>query len=246
MRHPLAALGLLLVAPLAAAGDADFDINCGGTPDACRAAFAEVSEDVAAALHFKQLAPLEATGITGIGVGAIASYVPVKKDSAWQTLTGSDVDAIGMVGIVANKGLPLGVDIAAFYTAIPGSGASAYGAQLRYALLEGGIAEPAIAVSANYTATNGIDDFDYDAYGVDIGISKGFTILTPYAGAGYVWAEAQPGQSVKQTFGIDDEKVDKSRLFAGLRITLAFLELTPEYERFGDRNVYNLRAGFSF
>lgn len=246
MRTLLAALSLLVAAPFAHAGDADFDINCGGSPDVCRAAFAEVSKDIAAALHYKQLAPLEATGITGIGIGAMGSYIPVDKDSAWNTLTGSKVDAIGLVGVVANKGLPLGIDVGAFYTAIPGTGAAAYGAQLRYALLEGGVATPGIAVSANYTTTSGIDDFDYDAYGVDVGISKGFTFLTPYAGVGYVWAKTTPGASVKAATGIENEKVDEARLFVGLRVSMAFFELTPEYERFGDRDVYSLRAGFSF
>lgn len=246
MRTLLAALTLLVAAPFAHAGDADFDINCGGTPDTCRAAFAEVTKDITAALHYKQLAPLEATGITGVGVGAIGSYIPVDKKSAWNELTGTKVDAIGMVGVVANKGLPLGIDVAAFYTAIPGTGASAYGAQVRYALLEGGVATPGIAVSANYTTTSGIDDFDYDAYGIDAGISKGFAFLTPYAGVGYVWAKATPGSSVKAATGVENEKVDEARFFVGLRMSLAFFEVTPEYERFGDRNVYNLRLGFSF
>lgn len=246
LRVPLAAAALLLVAPLASAADADFDINCGGTPDACRAAFAEISEDIAAALHFKQLAPFEATGITGIGIAAVGSYVPVKKDSAWETVTGTEVDAIGMVGGMLSKGLPLGIDVAAFYTAIPGSGAEAYGAQLRYALLEGGVATPGLALAAHYTRTSGIDDFDYDAFGVDIGVSKGFTFLTPYLGAGYVWASADPGDDIKTATGIRNEKVDEGRIYAGLRISALLFEVTPEYERFGDRDVYNLRVGFSF
>lgn len=240
MRRHLLVVSLLAFAPAAQAGS-DFDIDCSV---ACQAAFEGAVTDISAALNYKALAPAEATGLLGFGVGAFVNYTPVQNEEAWRTLTGSDVDAVGMAGISAHKGLPFGIDIGAFYTAVPGASAKAYGAELRYALLEGGIAQPALAVRGAYTATSGIDDFEYESYSADVSLSKGFTLLTPYIGAGYVWATATP-QGDADAF-LDEVEVDNERFFVGMRISLVFIELTPEYERIGDNNAYNLRLGFSF
>lgn len=245
MRRLLLLGSMLAFAPLAQA-DSDFDIDCGAGPSACQAAFEGVVTDISAALNYKALGPAEATGLLGFGVGAFVSYVPVQNEQAWRTLTGSDVDAVAMAGISAHKGLPFGIDIGAFYTAVPGTDAKAYGAELRYAILEGGIAEPALAVRGAYTATAGIDDFDYDSYSADVSLSKGFTFVTPYIGAGYVWATATPSGSVAGALGLDEVEVDNERFYVGMRITAVLLEITPEYERIGDNNAYNLRLGFSF
>jgi hypothetical protein len=236
----------VLSSPLAMAGEADFDINCGAGPAACQAAFKGVIEDASASLSHKALGPAEATGVTGFGVGAFVNYSPVSNDSDWQTLTNSNVDAVGIAGIAAHKGLPFGFDVGAFYAAIPGTGAKAYGAELRYAILEGGVASPALALRGSYTATSGIDDFDYDAWGADISVSKGFTFLTPYAGIGFLSAKGDPKSAAAAAAGLSKVTVDSERFFVGMRITLAILEITPEYERQGDNNSYNLRLGFSF
>ncbi len=242
MRRLLLIVSMFAFAPAAQAGS-DFDIDC---TIGCQAAFEGVVTDISAALNYKALGPAEATGLLGFGVGVFANYTPVQNEEAWRTLTGSDVDAVAMAGISAHKGLPFGIDIGAFYTTVPGTDADAYGAELRYAILEGGIAQPALALRGAYTATSGIDDFDYEAYSVDISLSKGFTLLTPYIGAGYVWATATPSGSVAEALDLQEVDVDNERFFVGMRITLAILELTPEYERIGDNNAYNLRLGFSF
>jgi hypothetical protein len=236
--------GAAAVVATGASADTEFEIECSVS---CQAAFEGAVEDIAAALNYKALGPAEATGITGVGVGAFISYTPVENDGDWRTLTGANVDAVGMAGIVATKGLPFGFDVGAFYTAIPETSVKAYGAELRYAVLEGGVAEPALAVRGGYTTTSGIDDFDYEAYSADVSLSKGFVFLTPYIGAGYIWATATPkGDAAEPPVGLDEVDVDSERLFAGLRVSLGFLEMTPEYERIGDNNAYNLRVGLSF
>ena len=40
----------------------------------------------------------------------------------------------------------LGLEIGAFYSAIPGTGAKLLGGEVRYAILEGGVASPAVAI----------------------------------------------------------------------------------------------------
>ncbi|MFP5305572.1 MAG: hypothetical protein ACLGI7_07075, partial [Gammaproteobacteria bacterium] len=108
--------GAAAVVATGASADTEFEIECSVS---CQAAFEGAVEDIAAALNYKALGPAEATGITGVGVGAFISYTPVENDADWRTLTGTNVDAVGMAGIVATKGLPFGLDVGAFYTAIP-------------------------------------------------------------------------------------------------------------------------------
>lgn len=245
MRRLCAAL-MFLPAATPALADTEFDIDCGIGPAGCQAAFEGAIEDVSAALNYKALGPAEPGGITGFGIGAFANYTPVRNDDDWETLTSSDVDFVGMVGVVATKGLPFGIDVGAFYTTVLDTSVKAYGAELRYAILEGGVASPALAVRGALTRTSGIEDFDYESYSVDVSLSKGFTSLTPYIGAGYVWAEADPGGDVAAIAGLSKAEVDEQRFFVGLRLSFLLLEVTPEYERIGDNSAYNLRLGLSF
>lgn len=233
-----AALILLLFTPLGAhAIDFDFDIQPGATQDD----FESVAEDVMALLNSKTLTPAEPMGVTGFGIGAYGSYVETKSSGAWQRVTGQDVDEIGMVGVIAQKGLPLGIDVGASYAWVPDSDVELFGAELRYALLDGGVATPAIGLRGSYSKLSGVDEVDFDSYGIELAISKGFGPLTPYAGIGQVWSEVDPDSE----FGLDKEKVDDARFFVGLRLS-ALIGLTPEYERIGDRDVFNLRFGFAF
>lgn len=232
-----AALIFLLLSPAAQAVDFDFDIQPGATQDD----FESIAEDVAALLSPKTLTPAEPMGITGFGVGVYGSYLETESAGAWQRVTGEDIDEIGMVGVMAQKGLPLGIDIGASYSWVPDSDVKIFGAEVRYALLEGGVATPAIGLRGSYSTLNGVDEVDFDSYGIELAISKGFGPLTPYAGVGQVWTELKPGSE----FGLDKEKIDDTRFFVGLRLS-ALIGLTPEYERVGDRDVFNLRFGFAF
>lgn len=245
MRHALPAILLFVVSPLFAA-DADFEVDCNALLADCQGAFVSVVKDASAALGYKALGPSEATGLTGFGIGAVISYVPVGDKQAWKTLTGSKVDEIGAAGIVVHKGLPFGIDLGAFYSTVPGADVDVYGGELRYAILEGGAATPGLALRGSYTTTKGLDDFDYQSWGADLSVSKGFTFLTPYAGVGYTRATADPRSAAAQTAGLSKVEIDHGRFFAGMRITLLLLELTPEYERQGEVDAYSLRAGFSF
>ncbi|MGH8456957.1 MAG: hypothetical protein ACRETW_07560 [Stenotrophobium sp.] len=245
MRRILLAVAVLVVSAPAFAGTADFTLSCLSLPGGCTAFqgdFNNITEDLTGGLHYRALGPAAATGITGVGIGAYASYTPVQHKDSWKNLTGSDVTAVGMAGIAVTKGLPFNFDIGATYSAIPGTGARLYGAELRYAILPGGIAEPALAVRVAYTGTSGIDHFKYSATSADVSLSKGFAFLTPYIGAGYVRGVADPDAST----GLQKDTVNRSRAFAGLRIAMLLFEITPEYERTGSNNSYDLRLGLSF
>lgn len=236
----LRALAVAALLPLSApvlAIEFDFEIQ----PGAQQADFKSVVEDVAAALNSKSITPAEPGGLTGFGIGVYGTYVETDDPGAWNRLIGEEVDEIGVVGVIAQKGLPLGFDVGVNYAWIPGADGRVFGAELRKALVEGGVATPAIGLRASYSKLDDIDELDYDSYGLDLSISKGFGPLTPYAGVGYVWSHFEPDSIVP----LEDEDVDESRLFVGLRLSALF-GITPEYERVGDRDAFNLRVGFAF
>ncbi|HUP91488.1 MAG TPA: hypothetical protein VM074_04510 [Solimonas sp.] len=245
LRRVLLALCITTFTSMAFAEGADFSINCVTDPGSCQADFDSIVEDASTALNFKNLGPAEATGLTGVGVALFLAYAPTENPEAWKRITGSEVDAVVMPGLMVRKGLPFNIDIGAFYAGVPGAKADLFGAEIRYAILEGGVASPALAVRATYVGTSGFDDFNYRSYGGDVSISKGFAILTPYLGAGYTSSKADPKNSAR-TAGLDTVTINRERVFAGVRIGLALLDIIPEYERVGSNNSYNLLLGLSF
>ncbi len=226
----------------------DLDIISGS-----QAAFRGASEDAIALIEYKPLGPAEWSGITGFEIAAIGSYVPTKHKEDWKTLTGQDVDYLALVGARVAKGLPFNLDVAAFYSGVPQYGIGVYGAELRYAILPGSTVLPAIAIRGAWDEVRGLDDFDLRAYTVDASISKGFAFLTPYAGGGYVWGVSDPNVNFTTIcenpsepcpqFTLQKENIRKPKFFAGMRMSLGLLHVTPEFEMVGSNQSYNLNVG---
>lgn len=237
MKRTLCMLSSILVCGTAQAVDLDFV----GTPS--QSDFRGASEDAIALIEYKPLGPAEWSGITGFEIAGIASYVPTKHKQEWKNLTGEDVDYLALVGARVAKGLPFNLDVAAFYSGVPQYGVGVYGAELRYAILPGSTVLPAVAIRGAWDEVRGLDDFDLRAYSVDASISKGFAFLTPYVGGGYVWGVSDPQGQVAELSGLEKEDIRKPKFFAGLRMSLGLLHLTPEFEQVGSNQSYNLNFG---
>lgn len=235
MRNRILAVLLVCAAPAAMAKDIDLS-NCTN----CQKSFDVVAEDLVATIDYKAVGPAEATGAVGFGLGLVTTYTPVGDE--WKNVSGTDFSGVGLVGLQVTKGLPLGIDLGAFYSSAPGTNISAYGVEARYAFLPGSAVAPAIALRLAYSATNGIDDFDLSSKSADVSISKGIGPVTPFAGIGYVKGSADPDPS----FGLKESKVDEAKYFAGVRLSLGLLEFTPQVGRMGDTTTYSARFGFSF
>lgn len=214
------------------------------TPATLQADFDSIAEDLVAAIDYKAVVPAEATGIAGFGFGLILNYTPVDDEGAWTRATAgqADISEIGLVGLGVTKGLPLGIDVGVFYSEVPSTNISLFGAEIRYAILKGGTASPALAVRAAYSKVSGIDSFDLESKSIDVSVSKGFAFVTPYAGVGQVFGEADPNN----VGTLKKADVEETKLFAGVRLGLGLFEITPEVEKIGDNTMYNLRLGFSF
>lgn len=207
----------------------------------CQQQFQSVSEDLVATIDYKAVGPAEATGVVGFGVGVVAGYVPVDVKSDWAAVTGQNFSGLALVGLQATKGLPLGIDVGAFYTEVPGTNVKIYGGELRYAILEGSAVSPALALRGSYVTVAGIDTFDLESKAVDLSLSKGFALITPYVGVGYVFGESDP----KGFGGLRKVEVEETKAYIGTRISLGLIEFTPELGQIGDNTYYSLRVGFS-
>jgi len=211
--------------------------------------FKSLSKEAGAALGYRNLAPAAPLGITGFDIGAEASAIRIDKNSSrWSSAFSNDAPSYLIIPkIRARKGLPLGIDVGAMYSYVPGSNVKLYGAELSKSILEGGVASPAVGVRATYTKLAGVSDLGLQTYGVDASISKGFPFLTPYAGAGMMWINTEAKGNLKTLApDLSKETITVPRIFGGLVISpIPLLGITAEAE-YAVRPIYSLKVAISF
>jgi hypothetical protein len=223
----------------------DVEVNSASCGASCQAEFDSVATDLVAAIDYKALGPAEATGIVGFGIGVVGSYVPVDASASWQKVTGQDFSGLGLVGLQVTKGLPLNIDVGAFYTAIPGTNVKVAGGEARYAFLPGSTVAPAVALRGSYVKVMGIDSFSLDSKTVDLSLSKGLGPITPYVGVGYIWGSADPDAATQASTGLSEAKVEDAKAYIGARFSLGLIEFTPEIATIASVITYSARFGFS-
>ncbi|MEX2296580.1 MAG: hypothetical protein WD715_04160, partial [Dongiaceae bacterium] len=199
--------------------------------DLAQAQFRLLSEDLGAALSYHAQIPAEPLGITGFDIGVGVTATRMQNAGVLQLATSDDAETTLYVPTIrVHKGLPAGFDIGLTYAAIPGSNIRYTGGELRYAILEGGTASPALAVRGSLTRLSGVDQLAFDTRGLDISISKGFGFLTPYAGIGRVWIESDP----RGTGGLQKEEFSLTKVFVGIGMNFAVLNLNVQADKTGD------------
>lgn len=233
---------LALAITLAGTEAMAWDINFSTTP--VQNDFKAFSKELGSALAYRNLAPAEPLGLTGFDVAVQASFISIKDNSGyWKAATDNAPSYIGYPTLRARKGLPLGIDIGAMYSYVIDSNIKLYGVELSKAILEGGIASPALGVRGTWTKLAGVNDLDIQTAGIDATISKGILFLTPYAGGGAVWIDSKPTGHISS---LQRESVWQPRGFVGLKISpLPLIGVTAEVE-YATRPIYSLKAGISF
>ena len=208
-----------------------------------QAEFRLLSEDLGGALAYRPQTPTEPLGITGFDIGVGLTAARINNIAILERVTSDSAsETIPVPSLRIHKGLPLGFDVGLIYAAIPGSNLEYIGGELRYALLLGGIAAPAIGVRGSLTKLRGVEQLEVDTRGLDISISKGFAFFTPYAGVGRVWVESQP----KGVPGLAKEEFELNKAFIGLGFKLALLNINLEADKTGDVEGFSIKAGLRF
>jgi len=243
MMHPMSpiktlqAVGLLaFIVSVAPANAASFDT----LGDLSQPDFRSLSENLAAATHYKAVSPGEPLGVLGFDVSLELSATKFDNDLFNRASGGDYIDNLLVARVHAQKGLPLGFDVGASVGTIPGTGATLLAGEIRYALMEGGIALPALGLRASYSLLEGDDNLDLTSAGVEAVISKGFLMLTPYAGAGVIRSE------VSADFGsLEDEEFTQRKMFVGINVNLG-INFAFEVERTGDFSTATGKVGIRF
>ena len=212
-----------------------------------QAEFKVLSEDLGSAFSYKPVTPAEPLGITGFDIGLVVTGTDMEKSSAaWTKATGGDtISTLPIPKLHVAKGLPLNLDIAAFYSKVPTTNISLFGAELRYAILEGGISMPAVAIRGALTKLSGVTQLSLDTKSLDISISKGFAMFTPYAGVGQVWVNSTASVAGSGDVTLD-ESFTQSKLFAGGNLNLGLINMALEADKTGSAKSYSVKLGFRF
>ncbi|MEJ2554094.1 MAG: hypothetical protein P8079_08815, partial [Gammaproteobacteria bacterium] len=116
--------------------------------------------------------------------------------------------------------------------------------ELRYAIMEGGVATPAVAIRGTLTKLTGVSQLDFSTKGLELSASKGFAMLTPYAGIGEVWVDSKP-QGVAATL-LTKESFQQTKFFVGTNINLGLLNIDLDYDNTDSTNSYTVKLGWRF
>jgi hypothetical protein len=104
-------------------------------------------------------------------------------------------------------------------------------AELQWAIHEGGAVAPAIGLRLTGTESRGDETYRLRQYGVEALISKGFAMLTPFAGAGLVHSEGRFQRALGGDFETDDTR---GVVFGGAMLNLLIPKIAVEVERGDD------------
>lgn len=222
------------------ASDSHIDISI--VPD--QATFDTLIDQLGSVIPYQPVTPAEPLGVSGFDIGLVVTAYDIDTDLWNQAVSEGDAPSrLPVPRLIARKGLPFGIDIGASYSRVPSSNISVLGAGVHKALLDGSMATPAVSLSGYYSRLNGVDDLRLSSYGVDLGISKGFAMLTPYAGVGQIWYQGR-----EESAAVNYEERDDSQLrsYLGLRVgLLPFLSLTAQAD-FAEIDSYSLRLDLGF
>lgn len=237
-RHLAAVIALsAVIAPVYAADNID---NLFGMS---QSDFRLLSEDLGAALSYKPLTPAESTGVLGFDLGVEVTATDLAHPEVLDRAVSGDAPSTLVVPkLHLHKGLPFGIDVGVSYAQVPGSNIELLGAEIRYAILQGGIATPALGLRASYTSLRGVDQLDLNTTGVDLAISKGFAFVTPYAGVGVVRVSSKPNDVP----GLTKTSFSENKVFVGANFNFTLLNIAVEADRTGDATTYGAKLGWRF
>ncbi len=237
---------VLVIAPLLfMAAEANAADNIDTIDTLTQSAFRSFSEDLSAAISYKAVIPAESMGITGFDVGVEASVTSFANKTEFDTACGGcGADQIIIPKVHIHKGLPFGMDVGLMMASVPNSNIKLTGAEFRYAIVEGGVAMPAVAARLTYSKLDGVDQLDMNTTGLELSVSKGFAMVTPYAGIGQNWVSSNPKGTASSVLSKED--YTQTKTYLGVNINLGLMNLAFETDKTGDSSTTSAKFGFRF
>ncbi len=213
--------------------------------------FKEFSESFGMAMSYYPVSPAAPLGDTlpGFDAGVEVSYVKLDENAAWFKAidqgAGELPSALVLPRVHIQVGLPIiPIDIGVSYTSAGDIKLTGY--EIKYAIFEGGVAMPAVAIRGAITQLSGLEELDLTTKSLDISISKGILIFTPYAGVGQVWITSEPHPNPALGLTLKTEDITQTKVFVGSKIKIfPFINLVLEGS-FANENVYSGRLNVNF
>jgi len=203
--------------------------------------FRDLSRDLGAAFSYKGVTPATPLGTLGFDVGVEVTETRMEHSRLFALAGAGDTSRVVIPKLHLHKGLPLGFDVSAFVAGATDIDARLFGAGVRWTLADDGWVFPAVGVRASATRATGTGDLRVATAAVDLMVSKKFTALTPYLGAGTVRTQASVANSV-----LREERINESRVFAGVNLNLLAANLAFEAEKMGDNLSLSAKLGWRF
>lgn len=236
--------GLLCFSLSAPALSGDNDIDMRQFSIGQEELFGDLIKDLGAAMSYRAVAPAEPLGLLlGIDVGLeVTGTTMENQKNGWKQATSNNgMDTLYNGKVHVHKGLPLGIDIGAYYGSVADSNIKNMGGEIKYAILKGSTVSPALAVRGSYTSLSGVDNLDLSTAGVELSISKGFLMLTPYAGLGAIRYEGE-GTGFND-YKFESESDTLAKYFLGVNFNTGLLNFAAEADKTGESSSYSAKFG---
>lgn len=287
LRTVVVAAALLAAAPAARADSQDLELWKLGSPRPtlgngkvnplhsaeAQERFEKLSLEMGLALSSVTGAPAETLGHSGFEFGFEWNMARVNADQkvgdryVWAVADNKPNEWLLIPAFHVRKGFPFSFEVGTRVQYISQTEMAALTAEAKWALNEGFIYVPDLAVRGHGTRLVGNRDYDLTVAGIDIGISKevglaGMLTLTPYAGWDIIVVNASSNIIDFDPFfedpsdpALDDAVFDsytdwKNRFYGGLRYIGAVGTIGAEYSfgSAGDNTVHGItgRVGLNF
>ncbi len=206
-----------------------------------QAQFKDLTADLGAALSYKSVTPAEPLGALGFDLGFEVSSTTLESDALEAASSDDAPSQLLIPKLHLHKGLPLGMDLGAFYTSVPSSNIGLVGGALSYAIFEGGVLTPAVSIRGTYSQLTGVNALELTTKGLELSISKGFALFTPYAGVGTVRMSSKT-----DLLGLQNENLTKAKKFLGFNLNLGLMNIAAETEKIGANTSISAKIGVRF
>jgi len=210
--------------------------------------FQSVARELGLASASIPLAPAEPLGLLGIDAGFGVSVADLRdEEEFWHAATENrnPCPVFILPQLLVRKGIPGGVDFGVSYTPkVLGNDLSVIGGEVKWSFIQGSMLTPAMAVRLDYHRVLEAEDFTLQTASGDISISKGFGPIIPYTGVGMVFIFCDTDAPVIGS-GVPLKPAELRELkgYAGMRLTLGFIQLNPEIDLARDFLIYSLKFG---
>jgi hypothetical protein len=95
--------------------------------------------------------PAAPLGLSGFDVSGAATMTNIHDTSTWAKVSGDSASNLLQTKLSVSKGLPGGWDVGGFVSKVNSTNVSVSGIHAKYALLEGNVITPAIAMRGSYS-----------------------------------------------------------------------------------------------